>query len=373
MINNNNNVFYILILAFVLIVISVWALKQNIYPRMLKEAFTSASLNDSCFLSVQEFNRVVELADYIKTSLESLEDYPWEDHNKFRLIRTVMVTRVEYLLHTYGDRLSVSDFVSIKTETYVENVMKEMEDTYSGLLQNVFDAYNEIWTILYNKRSNLGCSSCDPVSIKHSLERMDNEFSMYFANMFRRDDLLIKEDTKKTLAKLEISMVNVTKMIDDALWNQRLDMQGKLELRDVENTLGQIHSLYLALVADLDLYKALGRSLDDIMTFIEVKKIIVNDIKKCIVAPVFYPSCYYKGTGVVVSEGEYLFDRLKQELRLETIGSIQVPSTYTVFFEFTNGDVRMFEEDQPCLTDWMRGSIKKLTISYRRAAHLRAL
>lgn len=254
---------------------------------------------------------------------------------------------------------------TIHIDKNVYDTINDFTIRYNGLIEDAWKAYNDIQAILLTKEEN-NCAVCDPTYIRQTLERIDNEFFMYFAYIFNKE-LDLADDTRKTLALMEADMMAVTELVRQSISDQTLDMNGHLNAEFIDKKMHDLEDEYLVLVADASVFMILGQTLEDINTFITMKKMVIDDLKRCIVTPVFFPFCQFQGESVILSDGTYTKETLAQHYRLYEISSFKVPTNFSVIIHFLNDDVQRFTADQSCLLPSVKNAIKSITISRSRS------
>lgn len=343
----------------ILLVITTLAfLKYNIFVYEKFEAPTS------CTISPSQLDEIWRSFERIKSIMTDLKDFPWPDMKAFLIMYTVFVTRLEYLLNTYGNKLSKQHILPIEQIGKITDTINYFAEQHSGLLQEVFEEMLSITTILETNMSNM-CPVCDSIYIRRNLQLIDHEFSLYFSNLFPENVGEINQPMKQLLAQIEVDMLNVTNIIDNALSNQQLDVKGRLDSTLIDAKLKDLDGNFLLVSTDLNLFKFLKKDVDDIGTFIELKKMIVEDLKQCVLTPVVYDKCNYTGKKVYLIEGRYLMSELYQHYGISSVLSIQIPSNYTVIFHMNNGNVNVNGLDLPCIKE---RDIDIITISLKKKA-----
>ena len=329
----------------ILLVITTLAfLKYNIFVYEKFEAPTK------CTISPSQQEEIWRSFEKIKSIMTDLKEYQWPDTNAFLIMYTVYVTRLEYLLNTYGNKLSKKHILPMLMIGKITDTINYFTEQHSGLLQEVFEEMLSILSILETNISNT-CPVCDSIYIKRNLELIDDEFSMYLSTLFPENFGEIDQPTKQLLAQIEVDMLKVTYIIDRAISNQKLDVKGRLDSTLIDAKLKDLEGNFILVSTDLNLYKFLQKSVDDIGTFIELKKLIVEDLKQCVLTPVVYDACNYTGKKVYLIEGRYMMSELYEHYAISRVLSIQIPSNYTVVFHMNNGDVKVNGIDLPCIKE----------------------
>lgn len=273
------NSIQIICLLIILMVLIIAFIKYNVAS---KETFTEAT---NCVLSSQDMESLLDSLYKIKNAMNDLADFPWPDRNKFQMFYTAFVTRFEYLLNTYNNTISIHHLKFIIENNEISKVIDYFFTNHLGLMNEVFEEMMKIITLLEKNNSD-SCIVCDSLHIQHKLENIDHEFSMYMKYTFDKEDVILEERNKKQLANLEIDMFNLTTLIKNAIKTQKFNSKGQLDHEYIDDKVVDIDNKFLLISSDLDLFKSVKKTLGDIKTFIEIKKMIINDLKQCILTPI---------------------------------------------------------------------------------------
>lgn len=327
------------------------------------EAFSDRS----CSLTSEEFDTLKQLASDIKQLMLDIADFPWRQRDMYKIMYTLLVTRVNYLLNTFGPRLTVYEFAHMHYDKLIETTLTQLSMEYPAIISDVLQKYFEFANLLQTK-SSTSCPVCDPLYIRQEMERIDHEFFLYIASLFSSSEINehITEAVKKTIMKIEVDMLSITDLVDQAIAKQHANARGNIDLAEADKKLEEITVSYFAIVADIKLFQTLGKSLEDIMTFIEMKKVLINDLKQCIVMPLVFRACEYEGASIALRDGDYDGDKLKKNYNIEEIASIRVPPNYRIIIHVNNGDVFTYDSDVRCLPMAVRGAITLLSVVRRR-------
>ena len=349
----------IIVLIIVFIVVTLAMLRRQGVVKGVVEGWEEEP--SMCSLDEASVGEILSSMAKIRETLDALKDFPWPDPDKFTLLYALTVTRMEYLVDTYGEKLTMHEFLQMFMDTNVQKVLVYFESYHAGLLGDVMLELSNILMIL-ESTWRAPCPVCNPLYIRQNMQRIDHEFSIYFANLFP-SDLKLSDATKKRLIGLEIDMLAVTELVDVALQNRDLDSRGRLDAVMVDRALSRLDNGFVAVTSDTSLHVALGvRSLRDIKAFIYLKRTMVEDLKRCVVTPLFYAACNYKGPGMALSEGQFSAKELKDNYDLSEVGSFRVPPTHVVVLNMSNGDVVTYKNDRACVPANMRGNIVSVTV-----------
>lgn len=333
--------------------------------KLLYENYTQ--VNTSCSLSEDDVQKLRTIIETIKNTMDIIlnESFPVNDMKKFKFLYTIFVTRPQYLLNTYGNKLSMYEFSYMNGDKLFTNTIMEFKSRYNYLLSSVFDEYDKFVDIISTKNAT-SCPVCDTLYILQQMERIDKEFYIYFANLFN-SEMEISEKTKKTLMKIELDMMSITDFVAKAIQNQKVNSNGKLDSSHIDNMMMQINSNYLSIATDIQLFNTLNHTIDDIMTFITMKQTLIDDIKQCIIMPKFFSACDYISDGIVLKEGLYSQEDLAKNFKMREIGSILIPSNFNVLVTTMNGDVRVYDSDIRCIPIAVRSSIRSIKVSRKQS------
>lgn len=347
------------VFLILLVIITLAFLKYNIF---VYEKFDPPAAN-VCTLSSSQIDEIWILHAKMKGIMTDLKDFPWPNMNSFMILYTVYITRTEYLLNTYGNKLSSHHFLPLITMDSVTDIMNDYMTNHAGLLQEVFDAYLKIATII-GTTSNNPCPVCDSAYIQVNLHYIDHEFSLYIADLFPDNLGEINEPERKLLAQIEVDMYNLTDVIGQAITKREMNAKGMLYSEVVDTMFTTLQNNFLLASASLDLYKFLKKNIDDIGAFIDLKKLVVDDIKQCVLTPILYDKCNFTGNKVSLIEGQYVISDLYRHYKITNIASMQVPFNYNVILHMGNGDVRVENNDVVCMRD--SNYIQSITISLKK-------
>lgn len=346
----------------ILLVITTLAfLKYNIF--MYENYETQGS--SSCSLSVSQSDEVWRSFTKIKSIMTDLKEFPWPNEKSFLVLYTIYVTRLEYLLNTYGNKLSKQHLQTMMSFGRVMDIVDYYVENHNGLLKEVFEEMVKIIDIIDTNVSDT-CPVCDPMHITQNLQIIDHEFNLYYSNLFPENVGDLDEYERKLLAEIEADMYNLTTMITNAIAVQQLDAKGRLDSSLIDAKIKDLNANFLLVSSSLNLFKFLQKSVDDIGSYIELKKLIVEDLKQCVLTPVVYDKCNFTGKSVHLIEGRYVIDELYTHYGIPIISSLQVPQNYNVVFHMKNGEVRVNNTDIPCLLSSTTASIDVITITLKK-------
>jgi hypothetical protein len=333
-------------------------LKYNIF---VYEKF-EPPITPTCTISSSGMTEIWESHRKIKTIMTNLKELPWPNTNSFMILYTVLVTRMEYLLNTYGNKISSHHFAPMLSMDSVAAVIDYYLENHAGLLQEVFAEVDKIHDII-GHTVELACPVCDSVYIRTNLQYIDHEFALYMSNIFPKNLAEIDEPTKQKLAQIEADMLNLTEIITTSIANQKLDAKGKLDSTIIDIIMKDLQVNFLLISANLNLRKFLNDNVDDIGTFIELKKLIIEDLKQCILTPIVYDKCHFTGKKANLIEGSYKMSELYAHYQMSNVASIQIPSNYYAVIHMNDGVVTVNDIDLPCMKE---NNIDVITISLKK-------
>lgn len=318
----------------------------------------------ACVLDSKDINQIIESVHTIRDELDRFKNNFPPDPAEFALVYMLMVTRMEYLIATYGEKLTMHEFMHMFMDVNVQRALAYFESTHSAVLQEAFTEFHKIFVLLERTRENSACPVCDPMYIRQNMRRVDNEFSMFFASLFTHDIFKhLPEASKKRLMGLEIDMLSATELVDTAIDNRDIDPHGHLDVDAITNAMTRLKSGYIKVKFDTELLKIFTPlSLEGINAFIHMKDMMIKDLKKCIVTPVFYGEDNYVSRGVVLTEGLFTAKELADAYGLPKLGSFRVPPTYSVILNMSDGDIVTYNADISHIDDNKSSAILSVTV-----------
>jgi hypothetical protein len=348
------------VLVIIIVIIILAFFSYNVFD--VKEGFQEKS----CNLSKSSLEEIISSVSKIKTIMNDLKDYPWPDKRSFDIMYTIIVTRMEYLINTYGVKLSKNQFLPLLTNDKLLSVFENYSKNNYGLLEEVFAELYKITTIIETNVSTT-CPVCDTIYIVQTLERLDYEFTLYYSSTFYNKEITeLDENVQKYLMSFEIDMINLTEYVKVAIKKQKVNAKGILDTSLIDATIKDLDDMFSLISTNLQLYKFLNSHMNDIKSFIELKKMVIEDLKKCVVTPVIYDKCNYTGKKVNLIEGRYELNFFLTHYNIANIASIQVPPNYNIIFHMKNGDVVLYNSDIECLTTSFNQEIDVMNVSVAR-------
>jgi hypothetical protein len=190
------------------------------------------------------------------------------------------------------------------------------------------------------------------------MERLDRDFRVFIANTM----VVVQaatEPSQRRILDLELRFYRLTKLVELSIKSRDTNPYGILDIGELDLALNDLRSAYLLVAAD----SGLGTDLIELDAFVDSKEMMIQDLKRCVVVPIIYTKCDFKGGSASLGNGTYTMADITSAYGFEAISSAVVPNGYSIVLELKDGSMQKLNGNTRCIPSETRPTVAKIIIS----------